>query len=419
MRLRPTRLVHPVLTGWRYWGEDGPNGLYVLADRPRVASARGLVHRRQVAAVVEGHQGEPRLAGGVVQRRGGGWRRRPGRSTRRRRRSAGCRATPASAGSSRSPRRWRPGSGRGPATVSAEARSSAHELVGVGARAGSRPAAASRPWRTTWTAHRPSSSRRAATTSGQRVSALSRWVRAAARMNAASRSRWTPASSNRSSSASAAIRTLIASTTSSGRRSRVSRSWRTTAAYVVASTLPSHGERQRPISASTHGDRRQGSRASRSEHWRTGNVSWRAARHFSAVLRRRERAEVVGVVVEHPADQRQPRPRLAGELDEVHLLGEPGAAVVARLVLGDQPQLADLGLERGGALDAGDRLGEPDHLAHPGPGLGRGEVGADPGAQVAGGADVEDPGAVVAEEVDAGRVRQRLGEVALACAGPG
>ena len=65
-----------------------------------------------------------------------------------------------------------------------------------------------------------------------------------------------------------------------------------------------------------------------------------------------EGAEVVGVVVEDLPDQRQPRPRLAGQLDPVHPLGEAGAAVVARLVLGDQPQLADLGLERGRALDA-------------------------------------------------------------------
>ena len=75
------------------------------------------------------------------------------------------------------------------------------------------------------------------------------------------------------------------------------------------------------------------------------------------------------------------------------LLGEAGAPVVARLVLGDQAQLADLGLERRRALDAGDGLGEADHLAHPRAGLGGGEVGADAGAQVAGGADVEDPGA--------------------------
>ena len=64
----------------------------------------------------------------------------------------------------------------------------------------------------------------------------------------------------------------------------MSRSRRTTAAYVVGSALPSHGDRQRPISASTHAAR-DGSRASRPEHWRTGKVSWSAARHFSAVFR--------------------------------------------------------------------------------------------------------------------------------------
>ena len=102
----------------------------------------------------------------------------------------------------------------------------------------------------------------------------------------------------------------------------------------------------------------------------------------------------------------------------MHLLGEPGAAVVARLVLGDQAQLADLGLERGGALDAGrPSVGEADHLAHPRAGLGGGEVGADPGAQVARRADVEHPAAVVAEQVDARGVRQLLGEVPLAALG--
>ena len=64
-------------------------------------------------------------------------------------------------------------------------------------------------------------------------------------------------------------------------------------------------------------------------------------------------------------------------------------------------------------------VGEADHLAHPGPGLGGGEVGADAGAQVARGADVEDARAVVAEEVDARGVGQALGEVALAALGGG
>ena len=134
----------------------------------------------------------------------------------------------------------------------------------------------------------------------------------------------------------------------------------------------------------------------------------------SATLPGGERAEVVGVVVEHPAHQRQPRPRLVGELEEVGLLREAGAAVVARLVLGDQAQLAHLGLQRGGAHDAGHRGRQADHLAHPGPGLGGGEVGADPGAQVARGADVEHPLLLVAEQVDARRVGEALGEVSLA-----
>ena len=47
-------------------------------------------------------------------------------------------------------------------------------------------------------------------------------------------------------------------------------------------------------------------------------------------------------------------------------------------------------------------------------GLGRGEVGAHPRAQVVGLADVEHLAALVDEQVDAGQVRQGLGEVALA-----
>ena len=128
----------------------------------------------------------------------------------------------------------------------------------------------------------------------------------------------------------------------------------------------------------------------------------------------RERPEVVGVVVEDPLDQRQARPRLPGELDERDLLREPRSPVVARLVLRDQPQLPDLGLERGRALDAGDRRREPHHLTDPGPGLGGREVGADPLAQVLGGAHVEHPGLVVAEQVDAGGVGEPVGEVAFA-----
>ena len=62
-------------------------------------------------------------------------------------------------------------------------------------------------------------------------------------------------------------------------------------------------------------------------------------------------------------------------------------------------------------------VGDADHLAHPGAGLGGGEVGAHAAAQVAGGADVEHPALLVAEEVDPGRVGEPLGEVALAALG--
>src|SRR5690606_41763303 len=59
-------------------------------------------------------------------------------------------------------------------------------------------------------------------------------------------------------------------------------------------------------------------------------------------------------------------------------------------------------------------LGDADHLADARPGLAGGEVGAHPVAQVGALADVEDLAALVREEVDAGGVRQRLGEMGLA-----
>ena len=114
-----------------------------------------------------------------------------------------------------------------------------------------------------------------------------------------------------------------------------------------------------------------------------------------------ERADVAGAVAAHLADDGQPRERLDGELDPGGPLGGLGAPVVARLVLGDEAQLAHLGLERGGADDRGDALGEPHHLGHPGALLGGGEVAAHPGADVDRGADVEDPAVAVLEEVDA------------------
>lgn len=128
---------------------------------------------------------------------------------------------------------------------------------------------------------------------------------------------------------------------------------------------------------------------------------------------RPERPEVGRAVVADLADQRQPRERLDGELEPAAAFGEPGAAVVAGLALGDEPQLADLGLERRGALDAGDTGGDGDHLGHPRPGLGRREVGAHAGAHVLALADVEGLAVGCGEQVDAGGVRQLLGQVPL------
>ena len=245
------------------------------------------------------------------------------------------------------------------------------------------------------------------------MSALRRWVRAAARRNALSRSRCTRASSKRSSLESRSIRRCSTSTTSSGSRSRLSRRERTTAAYDVRSTLPSHGERQRPISASTQGER-EGCLREVVGALPHGERLVEGRQALLRGLAGGERPEVVGLVVEDATHQRESWPDLAGELEEVHLLGKPRPAVVARLVLGDEAELADLRLEGGRAHDAVDGGGDADHLTHPGAGLRGGEVGAHAAAQVAGGADVEDPALLVAEEVDPGRVGEPFREVALA-----
>ena len=85
-----------------------------------------------------------------------------------------------------------------------------------------------------------------------------------------------------------------------------------------------------------------------------------------------------------------------------------GAAVVAGPVRGDQPQLADRGLQRVGAHDRVDPLRQRDHVPDPPAPLAGGEVAADPAAQVAAGADVEDLVAGAAEQVHAGRGRHGL-----------
>ena len=127
--------------------------------------------------------------------------------------------------------------------------------------------------------------------------------------------------------------------------------------------------------------------------------------------------EIVGSVVQDRADERQSRPRFDGELDPDDPFGELGTSVVAWLVLRDQAQLADLRLQGGRADDALDGLGNTDHLAHPRACLARGEVATYAGAEVTGRADVQHCTASVPEEIHAGCVGQRLGEVALPALG--
>ena len=182
------------------------------------------------------------------------------------------------------------GTGPGPPrTVSPLATSSA-TYWWASAPGGITPAAASRPWRTTCTAQRApsepvgSSSRRAATSWGMRVRAVSRWVRATARTNAASRSRWTPASSNRSPSASEGHPPgdqldHVVGPAAGGCRAAAAPPRRTSSRRRCRHTATGSGPSRRARTPSP-----TGWRAMRWEHWRTGNVSWSAARHFSAVL---------------------------------------------------------------------------------------------------------------------------------------
>ena len=93
--------------------------------------------------------------------------------------------------------------------------------------------------------------------------------------------------------------------------------------------------------------------------------------------------DVVGVVVEHRPNDRQPRPRLSGELEPGDLVLVARAPVVGRFVMGDESQLADLGLQGRGARDAFDALGDLHHLGHPGAGLTLGEIAPRPGTDVA------------------------------------
>jgi len=132
---------------------------------------------------------------------------------------------------------------------------------------------------------------------------------------------------------------------------------------------------------------------------------------------RAEGAEVSGAVSNDLSDDAQPRERLDGELDPGSPLGVSGAAVVARLVLGDQSKLADLRLQSGIADHRCHAGRDPHHLGHPGA-LFRGrEVGTDAAPDVPGGAHIEDAPLAVLEQVDARPCGQTLCEVTFAALG--
>ena len=190
-------------------------------------------------------------------------------------------------------------------------------------------------------------------------------MRAAARTKAASRSRCSGgvleplrvAEQSHPAAHGGHHRAYVARAWLCGRRRRARRRRRRTRCRRTARrTGPSRRARRRLVG-------RRGE--SRAVHWRSRNASCSAAIASSAGAPAAERAEVGRAVVLDLADHRQPRERLDGELEPQRALGEARPAVVARLVLGDQPQLADLGLERRGADDRGDRRGQADHLGHP------------------------------------------------------
>src|SRR5262249_4927265 len=124
--------------------------------------------------------------------------------------------------------------------------------------------------------------------------------------------------------------------------------------------------------------------------------------HGFCLTPRAQRAKIGRGVVTALTYDGQAWERLGGELEPHGAFRELRPAVVAGLVRGDQPKLAHLRLERVGALDRVDPLGQPDHLAHAAARLAGDEVLPHPGAQVAAGAHVERLASRVAEHVHAG-----------------
>ena len=174
-----------------------------------------------------------------------------------------------------------------------------------------------------------------------------------------------------------------------GRRRRGRRARRTRS----GSTPPSHGAPQRPMPASTHAraHRRGAARAGRCTGAAAPRRGWRRAPPRPAA------ANAAGRGRTRRRRGRRAPPTAAGTASTVSLshtdaLRELRPPVVARLVRGDQPQLAHLRLERVRARDRVDPLGQADHLAHPAARLAGDEVLPHPGAQVAARADVERDG---------------------------
>ncbi len=114
-----------------------------------------------------------------------------------------------------------------------------------------------------------------------------------------------------------------------------------------------------------------------------------------------------------PTDDRQPRKRLAGEL-EVDGRARGIATVGCSAACARRSAAAPVPPPRARrAHDRPDRLRQPDHLRHPRAHLGGGEVRADPGADVLALADVQRLPAAVEEQINAGGMGQRLGEMSL------
>ena len=166
------------------------------------------------------------------------------------------------------------------ATVSAPSRSSARP-AGV-TPGGISPGSPSRPWRTTWTAHRPWSSRPGGDDPGQPASALGAGAGGAAQ-EGASRSRWAPASSyliaGQSGHPSAQRRHHLGRIAGDG----LAQPAHQVGVGRLVDAAVARGEAATHLGQ--HAGRAEGCSGSRSLHWRTGKVSWSAARQRSATLR--------------------------------------------------------------------------------------------------------------------------------------